>query len=75
MSPYKNADVSYQRCTMNAVPTTSSLLNKSKAPFSLVCTPYRTLKEGEVRFFPFPRFSLCSPELTRLRVSSPKCLW
>ncbi|KIY62915.1 protein transporter SEC24 [Cylindrobasidium torrendii FP15055 ss-10] len=42
-----NADPSYQRCTINAVPTTSSLLAKSKMPFALVLTPYRTLNEGE----------------------------
>lgn len=46
-SPFANADPSYQRCTMNAIPTTSSLLNKSKVPLALVITPYRTLNEGE----------------------------
>lgn len=46
-SPTANADPSYQRCTINAVPTTSSLLAKSKMPFALVLTPYRTLNEGE----------------------------
>ncbi|KAG2124450.1 Sec23/Sec24 trunk domain-containing protein [Suillus clintonianus] len=46
-SPYANADPSYQRCTMNAIPTTSSMLNKSKIPLGLVITPYRTVKEGE----------------------------
>ncbi|KAG2343076.1 protein transporter SEC24 [Suillus weaverae] len=46
-SPYANADPSYQRCTINAIPTTSSMLNKSKIPLGLVITPYRTLKEGE----------------------------
>ncbi|KAJ8589364.1 protein transporter SEC24 [Rhizopogon salebrosus TDB-379] len=46
-SPYANADPSYQRCTVNAIPTTSSLLNKSKVPLGLVITPYRTVKEGE----------------------------
>ena len=46
-SPYANADYSYQRCTLNAIPTTSSLLNKSKIPLGLVITPYRTVKEGE----------------------------
>ncbi|KAG9029729.1 COPII subunit [Tulasnella sp. JGI-2019a] len=42
-----NADYSYQRCTLNAIPTTDSLLRKSKLPFGLVLTPYRSLKEGE----------------------------
>lgn len=46
-SPYANADYSYQRCTLNAIPTTSSLLNKSKIPLGLVITPYRTVREGE----------------------------
>ncbi|TFK26550.1 protein transporter SEC24 [Coprinopsis marcescibilis] len=42
-----NADPSYQRCTINAIPTTSSLLGKSKLPLALVLTPYRSLKDGE----------------------------
>ncbi|KAF8629024.1 hypothetical protein AX15_003599 [Amanita polypyramis BW_CC] len=46
-SPHANADPSYQRSTLNAVPTTSSLLGKSKIPLALVITPYRTLNEGE----------------------------
>jgi protein transport protein SEC24 len=58
-SPYKNAEGSYQRCTMNAIPTTSSLLSKSKVPLALICTPYRSLKAGDVRC---PRVLL--PELT-----------
>ena len=46
-SPFANADTSYQRCTLNAIPTSNSLLGKSKLPFGLVITPYRTLKEGD----------------------------
>ncbi|KAK7684560.1 COPII subunit [Cerrena zonata] len=46
-SPFANADSSYQRSTLNAIPTTNSLLNKSKIPLGLVITPYRSLKEGE----------------------------
>ena len=46
-SPYANAEYSYQRCTLNAIPTTSSLLNKSKIPLGLVITPYRTVREGD----------------------------
>ncbi|KAG8861073.1 COPII subunit [Serendipita sp. 405] len=42
-SPYANADPSYTRSTINAVPTTSSLLSKSKLPFSLVITPHRSV--------------------------------
>lgn len=46
-SPTANADPSYFRCTVNAIPTTSSLLNKLKLPLALVLTPYRSLDEGE----------------------------
>ena len=46
-SPTANADPSYQRSTLNAIPTTSSLLTKSKLPLALVLTPYRSLKEGD----------------------------
>ncbi|TNY17113.1 Sec23/Sec24 trunk domain-containing protein [Rhodotorula diobovata] len=46
-SPTRNADPSYQRMTMNAVPTTNSLLQKSKVPLALVLTPYRSLKPGD----------------------------
>ncbi|KAG8957755.1 COPII subunit [Tulasnella sp. 419] len=46
-SPSANADPSYQRCTLNAIPTTSSLLNKSKMPLGLILTPHRSLKEGD----------------------------
>ncbi|KAF9525046.1 CPII coat sec24 protein [Crepidotus variabilis] len=46
-SPTANADPSYFRSTLNAIPTTSSLLSKSKMPLALVITPYRSLNEGE----------------------------
>lgn len=46
-SPLANADPSYQRCTVNAIPTTSSLLSKAKIPLALVLTPYRSLKDGD----------------------------
>ncbi|KAF8887587.1 CPII coat sec24 protein [Infundibulicybe gibba] len=46
-SPLANADPSYQRSTLNAIPTTSSLLSKAKVPLALVLTPYRSLNEGE----------------------------
>ncbi|KAF9009995.1 CPII coat sec24 protein [Cyathus striatus] len=36
-----------QAFTLNAIPTTSSLLAKSKVPLALVITPYRSLKEGD----------------------------
>ncbi|TFY63547.1 hypothetical protein EVG20_g6270 [Dentipellis fragilis] len=46
-SPHANAPYQDQRCTVNAIPTTNSLLSKSKIPLGLVITPYRSLKEGE----------------------------
>ena len=46
-SPFSNADPSYQRSTINAIPTTHALLNKAKLPLALVITPYRSVKEGE----------------------------
>ncbi|PPQ86617.1 hypothetical protein CVT25_006801 [Psilocybe cyanescens] len=46
-SPTANADPSYCRSTINAIPTTSSLLTKSKLPLALILTPYRSLNEGE----------------------------
>jgi protein transport protein SEC24 len=46
-SSLSNADPSYQRCTLNAIPTTQGLLNKSKLPLALVCTPFRSVKPGE----------------------------
>ncbi|GAA5867201.1 hypothetical protein JCM8547_003117 [Rhodosporidiobolus lusitaniae] len=46
-SPTRNADPSYQRMTINAVPTTNTLLQKSKLPLALILTPYRSLKPGD----------------------------
>ena len=46
-SPAANADHSYARCTVNAIPTTSALLSKSKIPLALVLSPYRSIKEGD----------------------------
>ncbi|KAJ9120632.1 hypothetical protein QFC22_002561 [Naganishia vaughanmartiniae] len=45
--PTAQADPSYQRSTINAIPTTASLLNKSKIPLALILTPYRSLKPGD----------------------------
>ena len=42
-----NADPSYQRCTLNAIPTTNSLLSKSKLPFAVVLSPMRTVRPEE----------------------------
>lgn len=46
-APSTNADPSYSRCTLNAIPVSSSLLSKSKLPLALIITPYRSLNEGE----------------------------
>jgi protein transport protein SEC24 len=46
-SPHINAPFSYQRCTVNAFPVSSSLANKSKVPLALVINPYKSLEEGE----------------------------
>lgn len=48
-SPDAIPDYSYMRSTLNAVPTTNSILNKSKLPFALVISPHRSLKEHDVR--------------------------
>ncbi|RIB11003.1 protein transport protein SEC24 [Gigaspora rosea] len=42
-----NCEPSYKRCTFNSVPSTASLLSKSRLPFGLIITPYRSLKEGD----------------------------
>lgn len=46
-SPEANAHPSYQRSTLNAIPTTADLLSKSKIPLALVVTPYRSLEDDE----------------------------
>ncbi|KAI1848364.1 hypothetical protein JX265_008855 [Neoarthrinium moseri] len=44
-SPDANCPPKYMRSTLNAVPTTHSLLKKSKLPFSLVIQPYAALHD------------------------------
>ena len=46
-SPYIQPDPSYQRCTLASMPTTQSLLNKSKLPLALVMAPYRSYRETD----------------------------
>jgi len=46
-SPDANCPPRYVRSTLNAVPTTSSLLKKSKLPFALIIQPYATLHDSE----------------------------
>ncbi len=45
-NPSADADASYQRCHINAIPTNNSLLKKASIPFGLVQTPYSSVKEG-----------------------------
>ncbi|KAJ8657095.1 hypothetical protein O0I10_007175 [Lichtheimia ornata] len=45
-SPFVNSDPSFKCCTINAVPSNESVLKKSKLPFALVLSPYRT-SDGE----------------------------
>lgn len=46
-SPDANCSAKYVRSTLNAVPTTHSLLKKSKLPFALVIQPYSSLHDHE----------------------------
>lgn len=46
-SPHANCGPKYVRSTLNAMPTTSSLLKKSKLPFALIIQPYATLHDSE----------------------------
>ncbi|KAH3667281.1 hypothetical protein OGAPHI_002930 [Ogataea philodendri] len=46
-SPEANAPPDYFRSTLNVVPTTSSLLKKSKLPFALIVRPYTSLHDSE----------------------------
>ncbi|KAI1814144.1 hypothetical protein GGS20DRAFT_549979 [Poronia punctata] len=44
-SPHANCPPKYIRSTLNAAPTTNSLLKKSKLPFALVIQPYAALHD------------------------------
>ncbi|KAF2267375.1 hypothetical protein CC78DRAFT_530777 [Lojkania enalia] len=46
-SPYANCPPKYIRSTLNCVPTTHSLLKRSKLPFALTITPYTSLRDAE----------------------------
>ncbi|KAI9850629.1 MAG: COPII subunit [Thelocarpon superellum] len=46
-SPDANCSPKYVRSTLNAVPTTHSLLKKSRLPFALVIQPYTSLHDAE----------------------------
>jgi protein transport protein SEC24 len=61
-SEFSNADPKYKRCTLNCIPKSASLLEKSKIPFGLVITPYRQLLDGDP---PIPLIN--SPQIIRCR--------
>ncbi|KAK5131171.1 COPII subunit [Meristemomyces frigidus] len=46
-SPHANCPPKYVRSTLNAMPTTASLLKKSKIPFALIIQPYAALHDAE----------------------------
>lgn len=46
-NPDANASSDYVRSTLNVVPTSNSLLKKSKLPFSLIFRPYTSLLEED----------------------------
>ncbi|KAG0172660.1 COPII subunit [Apophysomyces sp. BC1034] len=46
-SPYANAEASYKCSTLNAIPSSETVLKKSRLPLALVLAPYRTLKTGD----------------------------
>ncbi|KAI9868356.1 MAG: COPII subunit [Trichoglossum hirsutum] len=46
-SPDANAPIKYVRSTINAVPTSHSLLKKSRLPFALIIQPYTSLHDAE----------------------------
>ncbi|KAI1930461.1 COPII subunit [Ophidiomyces ophidiicola] len=46
-SPTANCPSKYVRSTLNAVPTTNSLLKKSRLPFALVIQPFTSLHDSE----------------------------
>ncbi|KAI9791483.1 MAG: COPII subunit [Peltula sp. TS41687] len=46
-SPTANCPPKYIRSTLNAVPTTNSLLKRSRLPFALVVQPYTSLHDAE----------------------------
>ncbi|KAG9630902.1 hypothetical protein KCU64_g16874, partial [Aureobasidium melanogenum] len=46
-SPNANCPPKYVRSTLNAIPSTNSLLKKAKLPFALVIQPYATLHDAE----------------------------
>ncbi|KAJ3103950.1 COPII subunit [Physocladia obscura] len=46
-SPHAVCSPVYKRCTLNSIPQAQAVLNKTKIPFGLIVTPYRSLLPGE----------------------------
>ncbi|KAI9331099.1 Sec23/Sec24 trunk domain-containing protein [Obelidium mucronatum] len=46
-SPHSICPSAYKRCTLNAIPQTQAALTKTKLPFGLIVTPYRSLLPGD----------------------------
>ena len=46
-SPFSNSPREYKACSINAIPATAALLAKSKIPFGLVISPYKSLLDTE----------------------------
>jgi protein transport protein SEC24 len=45
--PSSNSPNVYKQCTLNAIPQTPALLDKSKLPFGVILAPYRHLLQGD----------------------------
>ncbi|KAJ2809979.1 COPII subunit [Coemansia furcata] len=46
-SPFVICPANHKRSTLNAIPRTDKLLKKTKLPFGLVITPFKTQEQGE----------------------------
>ncbi|KAJ2736348.1 COPII subunit [Coemansia sp. BCRC 34962] len=46
-SPFAICPANHKRSTLNAIPRTDKLLKKTKLPFGLVITPFKTQEQGE----------------------------
>jgi protein transport protein SEC24 len=47
-SPHSNSPAVYKQCTLNAIPQTAALLDKTKLPFGMILSPYRQLLKQDV---------------------------
>ncbi|KAJ1729347.1 COPII subunit [Coemansia sp. Benny D160-2] len=58
-SPYVICPPSHKRSTLNAVPKTDKLLKKTKLPFGLIITPFKTQEPGEEQIPTAPEIVRC----------------